>query len=79
MNAISTGNLILAGIASFGSEGLIVLGSLVGIIVGLLIWKFGVAFFHDESFRVGGFYLRKVPYAGYKRFHSQKWNMEHMP
>jgi len=35
--------------------------------------------FGDESLRIGGFYLRKLPYKGYKRFHSQEWNLKHMP
>ena len=34
---------------------------------------------HDRSFRIGGFYVRDVPFKGYNRFRSQQWNMEHMP
>jgi len=38
----------------------------------LIVWVTG-----DESARVGGFYVARTPYKGYKRFHSQEWNMEH--
>lgn len=37
----------------------------------------GTQAWNDKSLRVGGFYLRKTPYKGYKRFHSQHWNMIH--
>jgi len=33
----------------------------------------------DQSYSIGGFYLRRTPYAGYHRFRSKRWNMEHMP
>jgi len=51
-------------------------------IIGFIIWAVGVAWtkgiFSDRSLKIGGFYVRDLPYKGYKRFRSEKWNMEHM-
>lgn len=33
----------------------------------------------DQSRQFGGIYMGKLPYKGYHRFRSKKWNMEHMP
>lgn len=51
-------------------------GALIGlaICISLLVSWWGIS---DNSFMIGGFYMKSVPYKGYHRFRSQKWNSEH--
>lgn len=60
------------------------IGTIVGACVALLglgygISKLAVYITGDQSVRFGDLYLASLPYKGYKRFHSKKWNMEHIP
>jgi len=83
MGAASTTDLVLSAASDFSFGALTVLSYVVAIMVSLFVfnWGWGVLrrFMADESFSVGGYFLRKVPYAGYHRFRSKRWNMEHMP
>lgn len=79
MNGDLTKDLILNTLATFGSSLLTIFSTFVIIALGFLVFKIGYNFLKDESFSIGGYYLRKTPYAGYNRFRSKKWNMEHMP
>lgn len=80
LSATNGKNLMLNAGIDLGKSLLIIFGSIIGILVGYLIFKYGWwKLFHDQSLEIGGYYLRKTPYAGYKRFRSKKWNMEHMP
>jgi len=82
MNAINTKNLIVNAIASFGTSMIIILGAVLVIGVEYLVFKTGwkriKEIASDRSIKVGGYYLRNVPFKGYHRFRSEKWNMEHM-
>lgn len=80
MDATSITSLITGQIASFGLAALAVLASLVVVMVGLLVFRFGwYKLLHDQSLEIGGYYVRKTPYRGYNRFRSKAWNMAHMP
>ena len=73
-------NEILGAVSSFGVAALAILGALIVLMVGFLVFKKGMhALLHDQSLSIGGYYLRNTPYKGYNRFRSQKWNMAHMP
>lgn len=61
----------------FGLSLLAIVGAFLGIAVCVLIFKTGWRYLRDESFTLGGYYLRKLPYRGYHRFRSKKWNAEH--
>lgn len=82
LNAASTTQLVANGFAAYSSAALRILGYSMTVLVGLLVFYWGYRkitnIAHDQSARIGGFYLRKLPYAGYHRFRSRKWNMEHM-
>jgi len=79
MNGANAQALILNAIQDFGSSLLYIVGAFLVIAVGVLIFKIGWGWLHDQSYSIGGFYLHNLPYKGYKRFRSRKWNMEHMP
>ena len=49
----------------------------IAFVIGTMLVDFIQKSVADRSFRVGGFYVRDVPYAGYNRWRSEKWNMEH--
>ena len=78
MGATAVKNLILIGIRDFGSSLLLIVGACLVIGVGMFIFREGRRFLTDQSYSLGGYYLRSVPYKGYHRFRSKKWNMEHM-
>lgn len=46
----------------------------LAICVGLMVTWWGIK---DNSFMIGGMYMKSLPYKGYHRFRSQKWNSEH--
>jgi len=83
MGAASTTDIVIATIYDFGSQGVQILAAVIGVGVALLVFDWGWRqvrlFMVDQSYSIGGFYLRRTPYAGYHRFRSKKWNMEHMP
>jgi len=68
--------------AAFGVIIFSFLGAMLSMMAALIGLHFGIQKFReyilDESFSIHGFYLRKVPFKGYHRFRSQKWNMKHM-
>lgn len=79
-------SVLLAGVAgSVQATGaniwllLSVMGIPIAFIIGEQLIKFikrTVGKGSDNSERIGGFYTRGLPYKGYKRFRSQKWNKE---
>jgi len=75
-DAVTT--LILDALADFGTMLLAVVGACLVIGIGALVFREGKRFMMDESYSLGGYYLRKLPYNGYRRFRSKNWNMEHM-
>jgi len=70
-------NLILPALQTYGLAALGILGAIVVLMIGLLVFKYGKRLLFDQSITLGGYYLRRVPYKGYNRFRSQKWNSEH--
>lgn len=80
MNATTATSLLLTSLNDFGLSILVILGAVLIIGIGVLIFHYGWdRLAHDQSLEIGGYYVRNLPYKGYKRFHSKKWNMEHMP
>jgi len=77
LNAASTTELIGQAAAQYSSSALIILGYVITIGVALIVCYWG---WHklDNSAHVGGFYLKSLPFRGYHRFRSKRWNMEHM-
>jgi len=82
MTAASTTALITDAATEFGGAMLTILGAVLVIGVGYLVfrkgWKRIKEIASDRSIKVGGYYLRNVPFKGYHRFRSEKWNLEHM-
>lgn len=79
MTATNATTLLTNSLTTFGANALIVLSAMIELAVALLIFHFGIKrLFTDKSLEIGGYYLRNTPFKGYKRFKSQKWNMEHM-
>lgn len=74
-------NLLLLATASFGGALILIIGTILTIGVGVLVFNAGWQRLRnfDMSGRIGGFYYARTPWRGYKRFRSQQWNMEHMP
>lgn len=71
-------NVILNSLIDFGTALLAVLGVILGLGLGYLIFKFGwKRLTQDKSLMIGGFYLRNTPYKGYNRWRSKSWNMKH--
>jgi len=79
MSVDAVKNLLLVAIRDFGTSLLLIVGAVLVIAVGALIFKVGWGWINDKSYSLGGYYLHNLPYAGYHRFRSKKWNMEHMP
>jgi len=81
MNAASTTPILLSSLLDFGAQAGAILSEVVGVGVALLVFQWGWRqvrlFMTDQSYSIGGYYLRRTPYAGYHRFRSKKWNMEH--
>ena len=78
MNNTNAGNLIIGGYTNFGVSMLVILGGLIVIGVGFLVFKVGWGIMTDRSYNLFGYYVNDLPYPGYKRFKSKKWNLEHM-
>jgi len=80
MNANSAVTIITGAFATFGESVLVIIGLALTIGVGYLVFTVGLKrLLFDQSLEIGGYYLRQVPFKGYKRFHSKSWNMAHMP
>jgi len=77
MNANIIQIIITNGIIEYSNEMIIIVSSIIVIIIAFFVLKVCLSVLKDESFNLGGFYLRKTPYKGYNRFRSRKWNMEH--
>lgn len=79
MDANSVKLLIVSSALDFGGVLVLILGSVIVIGLGALIFKIGWGWLHDQSYSIGGYYLHNLPYKGYHRFRSRQWNAEHMP
>lgn len=79
MNASLASATLITQLGNFGFAMLGILSAVIIVGVGFFVFREGKRFLLDESYSVGGYYLRKTPYRGYHRFRSQKWNSEHMP
>jgi len=77
MTPTAAQNLILQQITILGLSILAILGAVVVIMIGYLVFKYGKKLLFDQSITLGGYYLRNTPYKGYNRFRSQKWNSKH--
>lgn len=77
MTANTAQQLILDQIAILGLAILSILGAVVVLMLGYLVYKYGKRLLFDQSITLGGYYLRNTPYAGYNRWRSQKWNSKH--
>jgi len=83
MGTSSATYLVLGAATDFGYAALVILGSVIILSGGFLVfrwgWKTVLRMAGDQSLEIGGYYLRNLPYKGYNRWRSKKWNMEHMP
>jgi len=83
MGTSSATQLVLGAAVDFGYAAVVVLGSVITLSLGFFIFRWGwktlLRMAGDQSLSIGGYYLRNLPYKGYSRWHSKKWNMEHMP
>jgi len=78
MNSALIQSIILQAIAEYSLSMIAIIGTIITVIVGFLVFKKGIhALVNDQSLMIGGFYVRNTPYKGYNRFRSRKWNMEH--
>jgi len=82
MNATSTALLIVNKMNEYGVAVIVILGSFLTVALSMLVFRLGFSYIHrlatDQSLTIGGIYVRNLPYPGYKRFRSKKWNLEHM-
>lgn len=77
MNNVSVQNLLLNSLEDFSSSVLVIIGSVLIMGIGYLVFKFGYEkIIKDQSLMIGGFYLRKVPYKGYNRWRTRNWNLK---
>lgn len=81
MDATGIAGLIAAQAYNVGEVALAILATTLAVPVSLFVFRWGWGevkrALTDESYTIGGFFVRKVPYAGYNRWRSRKWNMEH--
>ena len=75
-NFASSTDLMVHVVEKLGISVFSMIGIIVSLVLALCAVYYGIKHI-DMSLRIGGFYLLKVPYKGYKRFKSQSWNMEH--
>jgi len=77
MTPASTTAIILGSVTNYGIALLAILTAVIGIGLAYLVFRFGIKrLFYDQSLEIGGYYLRKTPYAGYNRFRSKEWNIK---
>jgi len=74
---MDTTSLILTGVATYGISLLAILAICIVIGVGMLIYKVGKDLVYKGAFGATFDHYWKLPYKGYNRFRSRKWNMEH--
>jgi len=79
MNSTAIQTLILDSGLVYGLAVLAILGGVVTLALGYLVYKYGKRAFWDNSIILGGYYLRSTPIQGYNRWRSQKWNMTNRP
>lgn len=77
MDANDTQTLIIDNVAVYGYAVLSIIGAILVISIGYLVFRYGWKLVCDQSLEIGGYYLRKTPYKGYNRFRSKAWNMKH--
>jgi len=71
--------LITDFLTGFSVAALSSLGALLLLAGGTFLIRWGYNLLtYDQSLQVFGVYINKVPWKGYHRFRSKKWNMEHM-
>jgi len=78
MSGEAVKDILINGLSNFGLAMVSILGAVLVVAVGFLVFKIGWGWVSDKSYSIGGYYLHNLPYRGYKRFRSRKWNMEHM-
>jgi len=77
MNIIDAQNLLLSTTQNAGTTALAIFTAVIGLGVAVLVLKFGMhKLLHDQSLQIMGMYVREVPYKGYNRWRSRKWNMK---
>jgi len=59
----------------YGTVLLIFAGYTIALGLAVLVFNYGWRLIKDRSFTIGGFYVRDLPYKGYNRWRSKKWNM----
>jgi len=83
MNQAAATVLMISQTQQLGTALFLVAVSFFTVAVGILVIPWGfknlLRMAGDQSLSIGGFYVRNLPYKGYKRFHYRKWNMQHMP
>jgi hypothetical protein len=74
-------NLLVNAASEVAFSAFTILGVVLTIMVGFFVFSWGFAQVRraavDQSYSIGGFYVRRVPYAGYNRWRSRAWNMAH--
>jgi len=78
-SSTTTTTLLLSTLVVYGLAVLSIIGAVVIVALGYLVYKYGKRAFWDNSIILGGYYLRSTPIQGYNRWRSQKWNMKHRP
>jgi len=79
MNSIQTLDLILFKVGEYGTAILTIITAVISIGLAYLVFRTGWRMMKDQSFQMGGYYLRQTPYKGYNRWRSKAWNSTHMP
>lgn len=74
ISAQNTRNQVLNTGFDFGTSMLVILGVVIGIGVGFLVFHIGWKYLKDNSFTIGGYYLKKLPYKAYNRYRSKQLN-----
>jgi len=76
MNTTLAAEIIRNAILDYSDNLYWIVVSVVGVIVAFFVLRQGIRYFTDQSFSLGGFYMRKTPYKGYNRFRSREWNLQ---
>jgi len=76
-NVENSQNSILNSLIDYSQNIFIIIVCVLGIALAYLIFTVGFnKLFKDKSLNIGGFYVRNLPYKGYNRWRSQKWNSD---
>jgi len=73
MTSEFTKDLIIATLSTYSFYVVTILTAVIAVGVAYLVYLWG----KDQSFKVFGIYTHRVPWKGYKRFHSYDWNKKH--